>query len=94
MSAVLPISAAEAESLADEFESRPAEDVLRWTAEVRGRGACHHPDGAARFVESALDVFSTEIDWHRHSRCKAAPAGLPVSSVGGRRAPSARRGRG
>ncbi len=36
MSAVLPISAAEAEGLADEFESRPAEDVLRWTAERFG----------------------------------------------------------
>jgi NADH:ubiquinone oxidoreductase subunit F (NADH-binding) len=73
---------------------RERDRVLRWTAEVRGRGACHHPDGAARFVESALDVFGAEIDWHRHSRCKAAPAGLPVSNGGARRAPSASRGRG
>ena len=57
---------------------RERDRVLRWTAEVRGRGACHHPDGAARFVESALDVFAEEIAWHRRSRCEAAPAGLPV----------------
>ncbi len=58
--------------------SRERERVLRWTAEVRGRGACHHPDGAARFVESALTVFAAEIDGHRGRRCTAAPAGLPV----------------
>ena len=37
--------------------ARERERVLRWTREVRGRGACHHPDGAARFVQSALEVF-------------------------------------
>jgi NADH:ubiquinone oxidoreductase subunit F (NADH-binding) len=56
---------------------RERERLLRWTAEVRGRGACHHPDGAARFVESALSVFSSEIEAHRHIRCTARPAGLP-----------------
>jgi phosphoadenosine phosphosulfate reductase len=39
MSAVLPISADEAADLADEFESRPAEDLLRWTAERFGERA-------------------------------------------------------
>jgi NADH:ubiquinone oxidoreductase subunit F (NADH-binding) len=44
----------------------------RWAAEVAGRGACHHPDGAARLVASALEVFSDDIDWHRrHGRCWA-----------------------
>ncbi|HEY2326353.1 MAG TPA: NADH-ubiquinone oxidoreductase-F iron-sulfur binding region domain-containing protein [Gaiellaceae bacterium] len=33
----------------------------RWTAQVRGRGACRHPDGAARLVASALDAFPAEI---------------------------------
>ena len=56
---------------------RDGERVLRWASEVRGRGACHHPDGAARFVESAMSVFSPEIEAHRHSRCTAPPAGLP-----------------
>ncbi len=53
---------------------RDRERVLRWTAEVRGRGACHHPDGAARFVESALSVFAREIEAHRHTGCTAALA--------------------
>ncbi len=53
--------------------------LLRWTAEVRGRGACHHPDGAARFVESAVAVFGDEIESHRLRRCQAMPAGLPLS---------------
>jgi NADH:ubiquinone oxidoreductase subunit F (NADH-binding) len=57
---------------------REGDRVLRWSAEVRGRGACHHPDGAARFVESALSVFGEEIEWHRQSRCNAAPAGMPL----------------
>jgi NADH:ubiquinone oxidoreductase subunit F (NADH-binding) len=52
--------------------------VLRWATEIRGRGACHHPDGAGRFVESALDVFGHELERHRESACSAAPAGLPL----------------
>jgi len=61
--------------------------VLRWTSEVRGRGACHHPDGAVRFVESALAVFDDDIDGHRRGRCNAIPAGLPLGGpavAGGR----------
>ncbi|MGI8711832.1 MAG: NADH-ubiquinone oxidoreductase-F iron-sulfur binding region domain-containing protein [Solirubrobacteraceae bacterium] len=54
--------------------------LLRWTAEVRGRGACHHPDGVARFVESTLSVFAHELDRHRRGRCAAQPAGLPLAA--------------
>jgi NADH:ubiquinone oxidoreductase subunit F (NADH-binding) len=68
--------AAFADGVADAHER---ERVSRWLSEVRGRGACHHPDGATRFVASALSVFAEEIDWHRHERCGARPAGLPVS---------------
>ncbi len=58
--------------------SRERDRVLRWAAEIRGRGACHHPDGAVRFVESALEVFGAEITAHQHSRCPARPADLPL----------------
>jgi NADH:ubiquinone oxidoreductase subunit F (NADH-binding) len=57
---------------------REAERVLRWAAEIRGRGACHHPDGAARFVESALGVFAVELASHQKGRCAGRPPSLPV----------------
>jgi NADH:ubiquinone oxidoreductase subunit F (NADH-binding) len=57
------------------------ERVLRWASEIRGRGACHHPDGAVRFVESALRVFGPDIESHRRGRCSARPAGLPLGSA-------------
>jgi len=59
---------------------RELERLLRWTAEIRGRGACHHPDGAARFVESALRVFGSELELHRRERCTAPSAGLPLGA--------------
>jgi NADH:ubiquinone oxidoreductase subunit F (NADH-binding) len=46
--------------------------LARWTSQVAGRGACAHPDGASRFVASALDVFADEIGRHlRYGRCAA-----------------------
>jgi NADH:ubiquinone oxidoreductase subunit F (NADH-binding) len=66
---------------------RERDRVLRWTSEVRGRGACHHPDGAVRLVESALAVFGEDIASHRNGRCDARPAGLPLGGpavAGGR----------
>jgi NADH:ubiquinone oxidoreductase subunit F (NADH-binding) len=61
---------------------RDRDRVLRWTAEVSGRGACHHPDGAVRFVESALSVFAPDIEHHRRTRCTALPVDLPVGPAG------------
>jgi len=54
--------------------------LRRWTEMVKGRGACRHPDGAARFVESALEVFADDFARHaRHSRCgRRAQAVLPL----------------
>ena len=52
--------------------------VLRWCNEIKGRGACHHPDGAVRFVQSALSVFGGDIERHRRQRCTSRPAGLPL----------------
>jgi NADH:ubiquinone oxidoreductase subunit F (NADH-binding)/ferredoxin len=34
-------------------------------ATVRGRGACHHPDGTADFAVSCLDVFADDVAAHR-----------------------------
>ncbi len=55
-----------------------SERALRWASEIRGRGACHHPNGAVRFVESALSVFAAELEAHQHVHCDARPAGLPL----------------
>jgi len=38
--------------------------LRRWATEVRGRGACRHPDGAAMFLSSALSVFEREFANH------------------------------
>jgi NADH:ubiquinone oxidoreductase subunit F (NADH-binding) len=38
--------------------------IRRWACLATGRGACAHPDGAARFVTSAIDVFGAELADH------------------------------
>jgi len=45
----------------------------RWAAEVRGRGACRHPDGAVMFLSSSLQVFADEFANHRaHNMSRTA----------------------
>jgi len=45
-------------------------DALRRTGLLPGRGACGHPDGAATFVGSALEVLGEEIATHQyHGHC-------------------------
>ena len=39
--------------------------LQRWSADVSGRGACHHPDGAVMFLQSALNTFPEEFAGHR-----------------------------
>ena len=60
----------------------PALDRLaRWALEIRGRGACRHPDGATLFAASALEVFADELRRHqRHGPCRDAtePPLLPT----------------
>ena len=44
----------------------------RWARDVRGRGACRHPDGAAMFLQSALQTFAPEFSTHpAHWRANA-----------------------
>lgn len=64
---------------------REQERVLGWCEDVRGRGACHHPDGAVRFVASVLSVFGREIEEHATRRCTAPAAGLPLGREVARR---------
>jgi NADH:ubiquinone oxidoreductase subunit F (NADH-binding) len=53
--------------------------LSRWGADVTGRGACRHPDGAARLLESALRVFADELDRHDTGRCTAThPPSMPL----------------
>ncbi len=63
--------------------------LLRWASEIRGRGACHHPNGAIRLITSALDKFGPELERHARERCSAPPADLPGlrPPAGGRRVP-------
>jgi NADH:ubiquinone oxidoreductase subunit F (NADH-binding) len=72
---------------------RERDRVLRWASEIRGRGACHHPDGAVRFVASAMTVFEHEIGRHQRERCTAPPAGLPLGGRTVRQAAAAGRRR-
>jgi len=47
---------------------------------VRGRGACGHPDGVARLITSAVEVFADELADHaQHGPCAACeqPSELP-----------------
>jgi NADH:ubiquinone oxidoreductase subunit F (NADH-binding) len=69
--------------------------LSRYVGEVAGRGACHHPDGAVRFVATALATFADDIDQHaRRGKClhPGTPPVLPVpperSVRAGRRSPA------
>jgi NADH:ubiquinone oxidoreductase subunit F (NADH-binding) len=44
---------------------------------VEGRGACHHPDGTARFVASTLATFSADLARHRRGN-PCPPTRFPV----------------
>ncbi len=55
-------------------------DVERWTAQVPGRGACHHPDGAVQLMVSALNVFGDEFARHaRTGRCSVTGSRVEVA---------------
>lgn len=42
-------------------------------AQVKGRGACHHPDGAVTLLDTALEVFADDLSHHLgHRACKGS----------------------
>lgn len=62
--------AAIADAVAVDRRGDRTADVRRWATLVSGRGACRHPDGAARFIGTALDVFADDFARHaRHRGC-------------------------
>ena len=59
--------------------------LSRWMDDVPGRGACGLPDGAVRFLRSALEVFGADVRAHaRGRRCAGSrwPRILPVPQPG------------
>jgi NADH:ubiquinone oxidoreductase subunit F (NADH-binding) len=61
--------------------------VRRWIDMVRGRGACHHPDGAVGLLSSALTVFDDHLTRQHFSgrRCGGVEAdGFPRPPAPGR----------
>jgi len=81
----LPAIAAAMDALvAGEPSGGAEQDLRRWLGLVKGRGACKHPDGAARFVESSLRVFRDEIIVHRGRRrpCPDTTPLLPTPAPG------------
>lgn len=58
--------------------------LTRWSSDVRGRGACRHPDGAMLFLASAMDVFAADLRHHlKHGDCRFSqrPPMLPVPAT-------------
>jgi NADH:ubiquinone oxidoreductase subunit F (NADH-binding) len=59
--------------------------VWRWIEMVRGRGACHHPDGAVGQLASALKAFDRHLSTHLagHRCYGATTAGFPPPPMRG-----------
>jgi NADH:ubiquinone oxidoreductase subunit F (NADH-binding) len=47
------------------------EDLDRWSSMIVGRGGCRLPDGAVRFLHSALIAFADELEVHQRGHCRA-----------------------
>jgi NADH:ubiquinone oxidoreductase subunit F (NADH-binding) len=61
----LPAIAASARRLvAGQGDGHEVARLRRWATMVAGRGACHHPDGAAGVLRTALDTFAADFRAH------------------------------
>ena len=69
------------ERLAAQQSRDERKQLSRWIQQVRGRGACRHPDGAAAFATSALKVFARESELHLRGRCEGKRRGLPIPGI-------------
>jgi NADH:ubiquinone oxidoreductase subunit F (NADH-binding) len=81
----LPSIAGALSSLAGGPDPAAVAAIERWSSLVQGRGGCHLPDGAVRFVASALRTFHADVDRHaRFGPCPGAgrPPVLPVPGAG------------
>jgi NADH:ubiquinone oxidoreductase subunit F (NADH-binding) len=57
-------------------DGNPVTRLRRRLGVIPGRGACHHPDGAARLAASALTAFDADLRAHAARRpCRAAQRG-------------------
>src|ERR1700730_15286073 len=43
--------------------------IVRWSGQLAGRGACHHPDGAVGLIRSALQLFADDFLQAQRRRC-------------------------
>jgi NADH:ubiquinone oxidoreductase subunit F (NADH-binding) len=66
-------------------------DVVRWVAQIPGRGACAHPDGAVAFVASAVRVFRDAfMDHAEYGPCDGCDRPGVLQTPGLRLGPAAR----
>lgn len=63
----------------DRVDNTGLREIRRLVKLVDGRGACRHPDGTARLVRSALEVFADDIERHRHGMCEAAASSVEAN---------------
>jgi NADH:ubiquinone oxidoreductase subunit F (NADH-binding) len=63
--------------------AREAYERLRFRLGViNGRGACAHPDGVVKFVDSALKVFALDVRRHLSGQpCPSGPRVLPLPAL-------------
>jgi NADH:ubiquinone oxidoreductase subunit F (NADH-binding) len=64
------------------------ERIERWSHQLTGRGACHHPDGAVGLLQSGLASFADEFALHAHRRCSRSGAAQLAGRASVSRMPS------